>query len=240
MLKVFAENFGSQFGIKSKAPGVASRNPASDPIGRERQDAMQCQNCFRSQFDGAKLHRCSGCKIEFYCSRECQKEAWQGHKVKCKLNQRVALLEPEQRDSHTLLRAFCTKHRPTITVAAACALKLYQSPELSLTHVAQIHVYTRKASKRTETAFYAVEIDITPIDDFPKEMAEELKGQMATARAKCVKVGGEGLLYVLVQCLDTSVANMIGSGFTQETILEEYEENWKEVALKRLNEGIML
>lgn len=189
----------------------------------------------------------SGCR--HYCilticidpqSRECQKEAWQGHKVKCKLNQRVALLEPEQRDSHTLLRVFCTKHRPTITVAAACALKLYQSPELSLTHVAQIHVYTRKASKRTETAFYAVEIDITPIDDFPKEMAEELKEQMATARAKCVKVGGEGLLYVLVQCLDTSVANMIGSGFTQETILEEYEENWKEVALKRLNEGIML
>lgn len=67
LLKVFSENFSSQFGIKPDSPGLLRRNPVSDPKRRESQDAMQCQNCFKSQYEGAKLHRCSGCKIEFYC-----------------------------------------------------------------------------------------------------------------------------------------------------------------------------
>ena len=67
LLKVFAENFESQLGVKSDAPGLTKRNPVSDPVKREIQECMQCQNCFKSQFQGAKLHRCSGCKIEYYC-----------------------------------------------------------------------------------------------------------------------------------------------------------------------------
>jgi len=29
------------------------------------------------------LQKCSGCKVEYYCSRECQKLAWKGHKQQC-------------------------------------------------------------------------------------------------------------------------------------------------------------
>lgn len=180
------------------------------------------------------------CGLIVLKSRECQKQAWQTHKIKCKLNQRIGILAPETQDATTLLRAFCTKHRPTITFAAACALHLHTSPARSLTHVCQVYVYSRKASKRTETAFYAVEIEVTDIDEFPKEMADEMREQMAMAREKCVKAGGEGLFYVLVKCVDTVVANLMGSGFSRETCEEEYVEDWKEIALKRLNEGIVL
>ena len=162
------------------------------------------------------------------------------------MNQRIGLLSKKDQDATNLLRAFCTKHRPTLTFAASCALDLHDDPSKALTHVARVHVYSRKASKRTETAFYAVEIKASPIDDFPKEMADELRMQMDASRGKWVSGSdGDGLFYVIVECVDggedsNPVSNAIGCVFWQQIAKEEYVENWKELSLKYINEGIVL
>jgi hypothetical protein len=46
---------------------------------------MMCQNCLKRGKDlDAKLLVCSGCEIEYYCSKECQTAHWPQHKVRCK------------------------------------------------------------------------------------------------------------------------------------------------------------
>lgn len=40
----------------------------------------KCSNCESSSHD---LKKCAGCHLVSYCSRECQKEHWKGHKAEC-------------------------------------------------------------------------------------------------------------------------------------------------------------
>jgi len=41
--------------------------------------------CYRRQCDNnGKLWMCSGCKVAYYCSIECQKSDWKSHKHECK------------------------------------------------------------------------------------------------------------------------------------------------------------
>ena len=45
----------------------------------------RCGQCGVWQSDTErKLERCSGCKLVYYCSRECQKRDWKEHKAHCK------------------------------------------------------------------------------------------------------------------------------------------------------------
>jgi len=39
-----------------------------------------CHTCVKSQ---CKLYRCLGCKVQSYCSYECQKKDWKAHKKVC-------------------------------------------------------------------------------------------------------------------------------------------------------------
>ena len=44
-----------------------------------------CANCKRVAQTGEKFKQCSKCKAQWYCSKECQVEAWKaGHKKDCK------------------------------------------------------------------------------------------------------------------------------------------------------------
>ena len=58
---------------------------------RERLTQMEkirqssCANCKKRAQAGAKYKQCSKCKAEWYCSKECQVEAWRaGHKRECR------------------------------------------------------------------------------------------------------------------------------------------------------------
>jgi hypothetical protein len=46
-----------------------------------------CGTCGKLAKDcpSGKLMTCSACKVSKYCSRECQEEAWEMHKPRCKL-----------------------------------------------------------------------------------------------------------------------------------------------------------
>ncbi|EJK47543.1 hypothetical protein THAOC_33728 [Thalassiosira oceanica] len=53
----------------------------------------RCANCSKKAETGEKFKQCSKCKAQWYCSKECQVEAWRaGHKKDCK---RAAILKFE-------------------------------------------------------------------------------------------------------------------------------------------------
>ncbi|CAG5088126.1 Oidioi.mRNA.OKI2018_I69.PAR.g11739.t1.cds [Oikopleura dioica] len=43
---------------------------------------LRCAQCTVSK---PKLSRCAGCKLQYYCSKDCQKSAWKWHKEECKM-----------------------------------------------------------------------------------------------------------------------------------------------------------
>ena len=51
----------------------------------ERSGQSQCTNCGKEAQGAVKLKQCSKCKAQWYCSKDCQVEAWKaGHKKDCK------------------------------------------------------------------------------------------------------------------------------------------------------------
>jgi MYND finger len=59
-----------------KPKSTSAHAPATDLTASKR-----CDNCLAEAVD---LLRCSKCKKAYYCSRECQLEAWKSHKGSCK------------------------------------------------------------------------------------------------------------------------------------------------------------
>ena len=49
------------------APTGGQRHPFSDPQQQARKELTQCQSCFKSKAEGAKLFKCSACKVDLYC-----------------------------------------------------------------------------------------------------------------------------------------------------------------------------
>lgn len=43
-----------------------------------------CKNCKKiEQLSSTRFKKCSGCKLDYYCSKECQKQHWHIHKFDC-------------------------------------------------------------------------------------------------------------------------------------------------------------
>ena len=51
-----------------------------EPAGKDPLLTNKCDNCFRTD---KKLLNCGSCRLTKYCSRECQREHWKGHKLTC-------------------------------------------------------------------------------------------------------------------------------------------------------------
>jgi hypothetical protein len=47
--------------------------------------ATSCDTCGKMPEDGAKLLKCSRCKLRAYCGKECQAADWPTHKAPCKM-----------------------------------------------------------------------------------------------------------------------------------------------------------
>lgn len=107
-------------------------------------------------------------------------------------------------------------------------------------YIVSIPVHTRRGSKRPETSFFAVDVELQPIDELPQEQAEEMHEQLRLAHERSVKVGMIGVLFVMLKCIDTGVANIVPSAFADDLRQVSRQDDWKEVHLKRLNEGIVL
>jgi hypothetical protein len=61
---------------------ISAQEEGTDYLGR---NARACDACGSNE-DLDALKMCSLCKVVFYCSVECQKADWRGHKHACKIN----------------------------------------------------------------------------------------------------------------------------------------------------------
>jgi hypothetical protein len=50
---------------------------------KEVNNGRSCQNCLKHESD-EKMMKCGGCGYTYYCSRACQRAAWNKHKVVCR------------------------------------------------------------------------------------------------------------------------------------------------------------
>ncbi|KAI9009079.1 hypothetical protein DFJ74DRAFT_686761 [Hyaloraphidium curvatum] len=73
----FAAEMGKEAATFVSTVGVGMSN--SGPMG----NAALCGECGAKATKDKKLQQCSRCHATWYCSRECQKEAWKLHKDRC-------------------------------------------------------------------------------------------------------------------------------------------------------------
>jgi len=217
-------------------------HPESDPKETQRKELTQCQNCFKSRAEGARMSRCSRCKVEMYCGRECQKQAWKAHKEKCDLNVRIQ--QSGDTESITTLRRlqqFSNKHRATLREAACRAMDLGVDPTRAMKDILIVFLRARKNSSRKETAFYSIGGSVETIDKlFPADQAAEVRHMLKTAYDKNVEAGGVGAAYVMMCSMDTRTSNFLPVGLGPEVRDMKSGQPWLEWMVKRLNDGIVI
>lgn len=245
-------------------PPPPQRNSQSDPKGELHRELMQCQFCFKSRREGITFFRCGGCQIEIYCvrdhchvapfltadiglspsppsqSKECQKKAWSRHKEKCALNRKYQPLGGGEPKPVKDLRAFTSKHRPTISEAASTALEVAKDPKRAQDYVFVIYLRPRPSSTRAETSFFAFGAAVVPFSAFSNEQVAEMKGQLKSAHDLNVRNGSLGAMEVVLMCLDPNVVNVVMMGFSDDpSPLDNPGDQWKHWLLHRLNDGIV-
>ncbi|KZT65995.1 hypothetical protein DAEQUDRAFT_730758 [Daedalea quercina L-15889] len=240
LIDQLAQFLAESGGVPPPAPRVP--HEASDPEETLRKGNTQCQHCFKSRLDGVRMSRCGACRVDMYCSKECQKAAWPVHKTRCKINQRVneqVGIDIEQH--YKALRNFCQKHRPVLSDSVIRALDLCVDPSRAETDLLTIVVCPRPGSTRPETDFYATAASVTPLDDFEPAKQDEMQSQLKYASELCKREGGMGAVFVVVCCVDPIIMNVIPVGFSQECLDDiQPGEPWKERLFSRMNEGIVV
>ncbi|PPQ91624.1 hypothetical protein CVT25_012805 [Psilocybe cyanescens] len=223
-------------------PTIAS---VKEPL---RKELTTCQNCGKSRLEeGVTLSKCSGCKIALYCSKDCQRAGWPVHKTTCKLNQRsqtmaaaLAAQSPAaaaQGDVFKALRAFCSKHRPSIAEYGIRALDLPLDPTRSLREVVLIKVKSVPNAKRAEMSFMALSAELVPAEALGRAQGEELRSQLKNFEQQQKRMGQLGGIMVLVFDIDTNMSNACPVGFGKDVLTLKPGQPWKEPLLRTLNSG---
>jgi hypothetical protein len=70
--------------VPSHTRSNAEKAAATAQIGRMSKKGCDETPCDQPGCAGAGTHKCSGCGLVYYCSKECQKAHWKAHKSVCK------------------------------------------------------------------------------------------------------------------------------------------------------------
>ncbi|KDQ49547.1 hypothetical protein JAAARDRAFT_42780 [Jaapia argillacea MUCL 33604] len=216
-----------------------NRHPESDPKETMRKGLTQCQYCYISQGGGISLKKCGACRTAIYCSPECQKKAWPSHKVQCKLNQRTN--SSVAYSDIKLLRAFTSKHRPSLAEYGIRALDLVSDPTRCLRDVLLVNLANRPESGRSETSFYALSVQVVPLEFFHGN-AEEMRGQLLQLNEQQKRIGMTGSFFVVLACIagGECVSNIAPVGFDKSSLFGlKRGMPWKDELMRKLNEGIV-
>jgi len=179
--------------------------------------------------------------MEIYCSTECQKKAWPTHKAKCKLNQNTRA-DGKTATSLDNLRAFASKHRPTLAGYGVRALDLVADHTRCVRDVLHLVFVHRAEAARSEMSFFLISADVVPLETFG-DKAEEMREQLQLANEAQGRAGLTGSFYVVLNCIspDNIAMNITPVGFAKRD-LGQFRPGmpWKEELMRRLNEGIVM
>nr|VWO94968.1 Zn(2)-C6 fungal-type domain-containing protein [Ganoderma boninense] len=223
---------------------TAPHGPKVDRKDRIQANMMHCQNCDNSRADGAKLFRCSACKTELYCSQKCQREAWPSHKSKCNMNRLADALRPDSVDVMKRLRAFSSKHGPSLADGGFAAMNIFEHPERATDSVFAVAMRPRRDSTRPETGFYVYDAGVFKIADLPYPPGElaKIREMIVTAGNTWKQRGAAGVFLVMMHNVEGCMSNMVPFTYYEEAenhLPKEMQENWKPYMLHMMNEGIV-
>ena len=112
----------------------------------------------------------------------------------------------------TNIRAFTSKHRPTIAEASIRALEVCVDPSRAFRDLVLIFLSTRSGSSRTETMFYATSADVVPFETFGSK-AEEMRGQLKLANDHNLRTGMMGTVFAVLWHTSSGATNICPIGF---------------------------
>jgi hypothetical protein len=138
------------------------------------------------------------------------------------------------------LRAFTSKHRPTVAEAGIRALGVLADPTRAECDVLLIFVRPRLDSPRVETSFWVTEAGPAPIASFPK--SDEMRGQLKLASDQYKQSGLTGALLVVLMETDSGTCNIAPVGYSQMSskYMKPLSTPWKEWLTGRMNEGLVV
>ncbi|KZT12838.1 uncharacterized protein LAESUDRAFT_638817, partial [Laetiporus sulphureus 93-53] len=137
------------------------------------------------------------------------------------------------------LRAYISKHRPTIADCAVHALDVYNDLTCTEREVLLILLYTCPNAICTETSFYVEDTTTASFELFGPEKSEEMHGQLRITAADNLKNGMDGTLFVMLFCVDSGVSNIAPVGFCRADFRGLKRHDWKNFMTKCMNEGIV-
>ncbi|KAH9939884.1 hypothetical protein B0H21DRAFT_755620 [Amylocystis lapponica] len=216
----------------------------SPSVDSNKDMSLQCQWCGASRATpGVTLHKCAACKIEMYCSSECQRKAWPTHKGVCQTNRYEEHLSPDQSKVAKSLFQFSHKHRSTISEAAILALGLQEDPTRAQRDVLVLSLHPRASTPRLETAFVVLDVQIKSIGDFTPEQQEDLRLHIKLSAEEAARGVGEmiGTAFVMLNVDMRRFGNVAPIGFTQallDRVPKRRAAYWREWMMTRINEGI--
>ncbi|KAF7343749.1 hypothetical protein MSAN_01955500 [Mycena sanguinolenta] len=167
---------------------------------------QKCSHCFQVQRSHqAKLSLCAMCRVEMYCSKECQKAHWPAHKAQCKVYkaERLAVaektgIESAQADCHAWIKYFDTP----IKNCAIAAMRLPETPHMERTEIFSLTIHHKgDPSRPVQQRFAVIEVARRRAAEFPPMstvfqgmksypgFCERGKVEMGARFYGCVRVG---------------------------------------------------
>ena len=172
-------------------------------------------------------------------SKACQKAAWQAHKVKCKLNSRVSEhggLELYEAKLKTL-RAFTSKHRPTLCECGVRALELGINMQNAETEFFLVCVRERRGATKPELAYVVEEAGAQLYSSLPSSMAQEMQSVRREMNQVNLQQGLDGTFFVVLLDLDSGIRNNAPVGFSKQATYNT-SMSFRDLLFRHLNSGI--
>ena len=179
-----------------------------------------------------------------YQSQKCQRDAWPSHKAKCNRNRLIDTLRPDSVDVMKRLRAFSSKHGPSLADGGYAAMKIFEHPERAMDSVFAVAMRPRRDSTRPETGFCVYDAGVFKLADlpYPPEERANLKELIVTAGNTYKKHGAAGVFLVMMHNVEGCASNVVPFTYYERGenhLSKEMQENWKPYMLRMMNEGIV-
>ncbi|KZV78856.1 hypothetical protein EXIGLDRAFT_736354 [Exidia glandulosa HHB12029] len=209
----------------------------------------QCQICRKTANDlpdRTKLLCCGACRREYYCSKKCQRAAWNQHKTICASNQRVlsalrAHEDPSLASCESMLTKWTKLFRPVLRHALARALELDKTPRRILDAVL-IVALSRTSEKAVEKAFIVEAAHVASMDFIRAtwNLSEAALANTLEDSRNSLNSGGGGCGLVMVRVTDNGICHVMPFPFSRPVPPPEVgseESQWEEQLMDAIRMG---